>query len=77
MPTILAERNTDVRRIMLERAGYGRFLLDLGARPIHTDRCGALYLVEPIGEEPLTLVHGTNATPEPDDAGVFQRAQIT
>lgn len=68
VPTIVAERNTDVRRIMLERVGYGRFLLDLGARPIHTDQCGALYRVELMGEEPLTLVHGANATPEPDGA---------
>jgi hypothetical protein len=66
--TIVAERNTEVRRIMLERIGYGRFLFDLGALPIHTDQCGALYQVELTGEEPLTLGHVTNATPEPDGA---------
>lgn len=64
--TIVVEQNTEVRRIMLERVAYGRFLLDLGALPIHTDQCGALYHVELTGEEPLTLVHLTNATPEPD-----------
>lgn len=66
--TIVAERNTEVHRIMRERIGYGRFLLALGALPIHTDQCGALYHVELTGEEPLTLVHVTNATPEPDGA---------
>lgn len=63
---IVAAPNAEIRRMMLERVGYQRFLLDLGARPIHTDQFGALYRVDLPEEDPLALVHVTNATPEPD-----------
>lgn len=63
--TIVAERNTEIRRIMLERIGYGRFLFDLEAPPIHTDQCGALYHVELTGEEPLTLRTCRRRRPDP------------
>ena len=63
---VLAEANIEIRRIMLERMGYARFILESGARPVHADDAGTLYRIELPGEWPLTLVHVTNATPEPD-----------
>lgn len=63
---IIAERNAEIRRAMLERMGYDRFLLELGAVPAHTDEFGALYRVDVARDEPLALVHVTNATLEPD-----------
>jgi hypothetical protein len=67
-PRVLAKLGVYRRLFPLERIRYGRVLLDVGALPIHTDQCCALYRVELTGEEPLTLVHVTNATPEPDGA---------
>lgn len=63
---ILAERNAEVRRVMVERVGYERFLLESGARPMHQDETGTLYRIEMPDDEPLVLVHVVNATPEPD-----------
>lgn len=63
---ILNERNAEVRRVMLERFGPERFLLGLGAQPVHEDRFGALYRVALEDDEPLVLVRVTNSTPEPD-----------
>ena len=63
---ILAEANSEIRRVMLERMGYARFILEAGARPVHADETGTLYGIDLSGEWPLNLVHVTNATPEPD-----------
>lgn len=70
---ILNERNAEVRRVMLERMGYERFLLESGSVPVHQDETGSLYRVTDITEtgarwepEALTLVHVINSTPEPD-----------
>ncbi len=63
---ILGEANIERRRILLERMGYARFILESGARPMHADEAGTLYRIDLPGEGPLTLVHVTNATPEPD-----------
>ena len=63
---ILAETNIEVRRVMIERIGYERFLLESQARPLHADGTGALYRIEMPDDEPIVLVHVENATPEPD-----------
>jgi hypothetical protein len=60
------EPNAEVQRVMLERFGYDRFILELGAVPVQSDRFGALYRVPRRYHEPLALVHVTNSTPEPD-----------
>ena len=60
------ESNVEVRRIMIERYGYERYLLDSGARLIHSDEIGALYRKEFPDDEPLVMVHVVNSTPEPD-----------
>jgi hypothetical protein len=66
LATIAAERNVELRRILIERYGHARYLSDLGARPVSTDDFGTLYWVEMPGDEPLALVKVVNSTPEPD-----------
>ncbi len=51
---------------MLERLGYDRFILELGAVPVQADGFGALYRIPGDFREPFVLVHVTNSTPEPD-----------
>ena len=63
---ILATPNAEIRRIMIERVGFDRFILESGAQPAHTDATGTLYRIDLPNAEPLVLVHVTNATPEPD-----------
>ena len=64
---ILEERNTEVRRVMLERyGGYERLVRDLEAVPFDADRFGTLYRIRVRGAEPLVLVRVMNATLDPD-----------
>src|SRR5581483_4839727 len=37
------ERNAELRRVLIERYGQGRYLLDSGARVVHQDEFGTLY----------------------------------
>ena len=60
------EENAEVRRVMIERLGYERYILESGAELIHTDDFGALYRKNLNDDEPLVMVHVLNATPEPD-----------
>jgi hypothetical protein len=64
---IKQEPNLEVRRLMLERYGSKRFLIDSGAKEIHRDHCGVLYsqVVHP-ALEPIVMVKVVNSTPEPD-----------
>ena len=50
------EQNAEVRRVMLERYGTDRYLLDSHTEPHHTDNSGALYRREVPGDEPLVMV---------------------
>jgi hypothetical protein len=63
---ILAERNLEVQRVMLERFGHDRLILDTGAAPVHVDEFGVLYRIRLSRRQTITLVHVTNATPETD-----------
>jgi hypothetical protein len=63
---IAVERNQELQRVMLERFGYDRFILELGAAPVQADEFGALYRIPRRYREALALVHVTNSTPEPD-----------
>jgi hypothetical protein len=68
---IETEENAEVRRVMIERMGYERYILESGASLIHTDETGALYRKEFPDDEPLVVVHVTNSTIEPD--GSFKK----
>jgi hypothetical protein len=63
---IETEPNIEVRRIMVERFGLERYILESGARLVHTDECGALYRKELSDDEPVVAVHVVNSTAEPD-----------
>ena len=60
------ETNAEVRRVMIERYGMDRYLLDGGAAELHRDETGILYRKELSGDEPLVSVRVLNSTPEPD-----------
>jgi hypothetical protein len=64
---IVGERNRELQRVMLERFGYDRFILELAAVPVQADGFGTLYRIH-MGQyrESLALVHVTNSTPELD-----------
>lgn len=62
-----AEINVEVRRVMIERMGWERYIREAGLKPVQSDDWGTLYRKELSGDpEPLTLVRVTNSTPEPD-----------
>jgi hypothetical protein len=60
------ESNAEVRRVMIERYGQERFLLNSGAQEIHRDGFGVLYRKDLPDDEPLVMVKVRNSTPEPD-----------
>jgi hypothetical protein len=66
MVDIRSELNIEVRRVLIERFGSGRFITESKAKQIHEDRYGTLYRQELNGDEPLVMVKVKNSTPEPD-----------
>lgn len=60
------ETNAEVRRVMMERMGFERYLIESGTKPIHSDDYGDLYRREIPGDEPLVMVRVINSTPEAD-----------
>ena len=60
------ERNAEVRRVLVERYGAARYLMDSGALKLQRDRFGVLYRKEIPEDEPLVMVRVLNSTPEPD-----------
>ena len=60
------EANAEVRRVMIERYGQAKYLLDSEAVEIHRDDFGTLYRKEIPQDEPLLMVKVVNSTPEPN-----------
>src|SRR5262249_39508336 len=58
------EQNAEVRRIMMERYGLSRYLIDSDAKIIHADEFGTLYRQEVLRDEPLVMVAVINSTAE-------------
>lgn len=67
------EANAEARRILIERFGMPRYLLESGAEIIHRDGAGILYRKQVMGDEPIVMIRVLNATPEPD--GVLSRSE--
>jgi hypothetical protein len=67
---IQAEANAEVRRAMIERMGWDRWLEQTGARPVQSDRFGDLYRTT-VDDAEVGVVVVVNSTPEPD--GHFKR----
>lgn len=63
---ILAERNAELRRMMIERYGLARFRREAEAQRLHRDRWGTLWRVPVRDDEPVVTVEVVNSTPEPD-----------
>ena len=61
-----AEKNVEVRRVLMELYGQARYLADSGAQEVASDARGVLYRKELPGDEPLVMVKLRNSTPEPD-----------
>jgi hypothetical protein len=62
---IMTEENAEVRRILIERYGQARYLIDSKATIIHNSGNNILYKQEIPGDEPLVMVRVINCTPEP------------
>jgi hypothetical protein len=60
------EHNVEVRRVMIDRYGQDRYLIDSGAEIIHKDDYGTLYRKSQPDDEALVMVKVINSTPEPD-----------
>lgn len=58
--------NAEVRRVMIERYGTDRYLLESDAKLIDEDATGKLWRVELEDDEPLVMVGCINSTAEPD-----------
>lgn len=63
---IQKEANTEVRRVMLEKYGYEKYLKNSKARLLGEDPIGKLWQVDIPLDEPLVMVEVLNSTPEPD-----------
>ena len=71
---ILNQSNAEVRRVLVEtynQGDRGRWIRDLGARPIHTDvdlmgRPRRLFKIDQPDDEPYVMLEIVNWTPEPD-----------
>jgi hypothetical protein len=61
-----AEKNVEIRRIMLTRFGEARYLERNHAQLVGEDEYGKLYRRELEGDEPLVMVRVENGTPELD-----------
>jgi hypothetical protein len=71
---IAKEENAEVRRVMMERYGYERYLIDIGAKREQADDFGELYRVARPGDSDLVMVRVINSTAESD--GTFKRYML-
>jgi hypothetical protein len=60
--TIERQRNTEARRVMLERYGQARYIVDSRAKAVHSDDYGTLYVKKRAGDFPLVMVKVVNST---------------
>lgn len=63
---IEAEENAEVRRVMLDKFGWDRYLEVSDATLMGSDDWGEIYRKDIPDDEPLFMVKVTNASPEPD-----------
>ena len=73
---IQQEPNAEIRRVLLDRYGFDRYLTDSGALPIHATERGTLYRCEIPNDEPLVMVRVQNSTPEPDGHSKFYTLRV-
>ena len=61
---IKSEQNAEIRRIMMQRFGFDRYVQEIGANLVNSDMVGKLWRIE--DEAPFHLAEVINSTPEPD-----------
>jgi hypothetical protein len=63
-----AEKNMEIRRVMIDRflGGLSGYIVASGAKEIQSDDYGILYRKEIDGDEPIVMAKVLNSTPEPD-----------
>ena len=62
-----AEQNVEVRRVMIERYGEDRYIVDSGMKAVaHDENFGTLYLENLNAGRPICKVRVVNRSPEPD-----------
>ena len=61
---IAKEKNAEIRRCMIERYGYGRYMKDVGADLVHQDGTGKLWKIS--APDQIAVVEVVNGTAEPD-----------
>lgn len=64
------EKNAEVRRVLIERFGFDRYLREAKVKQIQQDDFGRLYRKEVEGEPAMQFVRVVNSTAEPD--GTFK-----
>lgn len=70
-------QNTELRRIAMELYGYKEYVIDSGAKKIHTDEWGELYKLEVPDDEPIVMVSVLNSACEPyKQMGLEQREEF-
>lgn len=69
-----AERNAEVRRVMIDLYGPSRYFLDAGATIVDRDEYGVLLRREVPGDEPVVMVRVLNSTPEAEGTLSTQEA---
>lgn len=63
---IQQEENAEVRRVMMERYGYERYIADVGAKREQGDDYGDLYRVARADDSDVVMIRVINSTPELD-----------
>jgi hypothetical protein len=64
--SIDSETNAEIRRVMVDQYGHGRYLKDSGALLVNQSKRGKLWRKEQPGDEPIVMVEVINSTPESD-----------
>jgi hypothetical protein len=64
------EFNAEVRRVMVEKFGHDRYLIEGKAELVHEDDFGKLWVKPQADDESIMMVEVINGTPEPD--GTFR-----
>ena len=61
-----SESNVEVRRVMIQKYGQAKYLLDSNAKVVHQDDFGTLYRKEQENDEHIMMVKVVNSTPKAD-----------
>jgi hypothetical protein len=63
---IINEQNIEIRRVMIDKYGKDKFIIDSNAIIVHRDDFGILYKKELKNDESIMMVKVVNSTPESD-----------